>query len=78
MLLDLLPVLMKVILVVRNIVFFVGPCVLEEKHCFGHIAVSILRAEAGRSEETLIRYDGVCLTYCTKEYVIECDGDCPN
>jgi hypothetical protein len=54
---------MKVSLVVRNIVFFVRMYVLEGKHCFRHIAVSILREEAGRSEDPLIRCDHACPTY---------------
>jgi len=67
---------MKVILVVRNIVFFVRPYILEEKYCFGHTAVSILRAETGRSEDTLIRCNGACLTY-TKVHAIRCGGARP-
>ena len=67
---------MKVILVVPNVVFFIRPYVLEEKHCFGHIAVSIMRAEAVRSDDTLIWCDGVCITY-TKVHVIQRDGALP-
>ena len=67
---------MNVILLVRNIVFFLCPYVLEEKHCFGHIIVSILRAEAGRSEETLIQCDGVCHNY-TKVHASRCGGAFP-
>lgn len=54
---------MKVIVVVRNIVFFVRPYVLEDKCCFAQIAVSMLREEAGRSEDPLIRCDCACPTY---------------